>query len=119
VPEPQATGGRSHQGGWASIDLGDRATVYAQRASGRWRLRAARRGDWQVEYVEWPDAAALPTKVQLMTTKPVAVDLRATLAQTESNVDLPDSTFTIAVPANAETISLDDIRRAGPLRDQP
>lgn len=119
VPEPQATGGRSHQGGWASIELGDRATVYLQRAGNRWRLRAARRGDWQVEYVEWPDAAALPTKVQLMTTRPVAVDLGATLAQMESNVDLPDNAFTIAVPANAETISLDDIRRAGPLRGQP
>lgn len=119
VPEPQATAGRTHQGGWASIDLGNRATVYLQRAGNRWWLRAARRGDWQVEYVEWPDAAALPTKVQLRTAQPVMVDLRATLAQTESNVDLPDSTFTIAVPANAETISLDDIRRAGPLRDQP
>jgi hypothetical protein len=119
VPEPQATGGRSHQGGWASIDLGTRATVYLQRAGTGWRLRAARRGDWQVEYVEWPDAAPLPTKVQLVTTQPVMVDLRATLAQTEPNVNLPDSTFTIAVPANAETISLDDIRRAGPLRDQP
>lgn len=119
VPEPQATGGRSHQGGWASIELGNRATVYLQRAGTRWRLRAARRGDWQVEYLEWPDAAPLPTKVQLVTTQPVMVDLRATLAQTESNVDLPDSTFTIAVPAKAETISLDDIRRAGPLREQP
>ena len=93
--------------------------MYLQRAGTRWRLRAARRGDWQVEYVEWPDAATLPTKVQLVTTQPVMVDVRATLAQMESNVDLPDSTFTISVPAKAETISLDDIRRAGPLRDQP
>jgi len=119
VPAPQATGGRSHQDGWASIDLGDRTTIYLQRVGARWRLRAARRGDWQIEYVEWPDASTLPTKVQLMTTKPVAVDLRATLAQMESNVDLPDSAFTVRVPAGAETISLDDIRRAGPLRGQP
>jgi len=119
VPEPQPTAGRSHQGGWASIDLGDRATVYLQQAGNRWRLRAARRGEWQIEYVEWPDEAALPTKVQLTTTKPVAVDLRASLAQVEWNVPLDDTAFTVKVPADAETISLEDIRRAGPLRGQP
>ena len=119
VPEPQPTAGRSHQGGWASIDLGDRATVYLQRAGDRWRLKAARRGQWQVEYLEWPDASALPTRVQLTTTMPVAVDLRASLAQVEWNVPLDDSAFTIKVPPNAETITLEDIRRAGPLRGQP
>jgi len=119
VPEPQATAGRSHASGWASIDLGDRATIYLQRDGSRWRLRAARRGDWQIEYLEWPDTSALPTKVQLMTMKPVAVDLRATLSQTQSNAVLDDADFTVKVPADAETISLDDIRRAGPLRGQP
>jgi len=119
VPEPQPTAGRSHQSGWASIDLGDRATVYLQRAGNQWRLKAARRGEWQIEYVDWPDEAALPAKVQLTTTKPVAVDLRATLAQVESNVAFDDTDFTVKVPANAETITLEDIRRAGPLRGQP
>jgi outer membrane biogenesis lipoprotein LolB len=119
VPEPQATGGRVHTNGWASIELGGRATLYLQRSGSRWRLRAARRGDWQVDYVDWPEGASFPARVEMVATTPVPVELRASLAQTESNVDLPDSAFTVRVPADAEEISLDDIRRAGPLRDQP
>ena len=50
VPEPRATGGRLHGSSWASIDLEGGATLYLQRARDVWRLRAARRGDWLIEY---------------------------------------------------------------------
>jgi hypothetical protein len=119
IPDPRATGGKLHANGWASIELDGRATLYLQRAGAKWRLRAAQRGEWRIEYPEWSDTATFPSRVQLSATRPVAVALIASLAQMESNVDLPDDTFVVEVPANAEALSLEDIRRSGPLKDQP
>ena len=119
IPEPRATGGRLHANGWASIELDGRATLYLQRAGSTWRLRAAQRGEWRIEYVEWSETATFPSRVQLSAARPAVVALSASLAQMESNVDLPDDTFVAKVPANAEVLSLDDIRRSGPLKDQP
>ena len=90
-----------------------------QRAGPKWRLRAAQRGDWRIDYLEWSETATFPSKVQLSASQPAAVALSANLAQMEANVDFPDSAFVVPVPADAEALSLDDIRRAGPLKDQP
>jgi hypothetical protein len=119
VPEPRATGGRSHANGWASIELDGRATLYLQRAGGRWRVRVAQRGDWRIEYLEWAGTATFPSKIQLSAVTPVAVALSTNLAKMEPNVDFDDSDFVVPVPPGAEALSLDDIRRAGPLKEQP
>ena len=116
VSDPRPIGGRTHAGGWASIDLEGDATLYLQRAGGSWRVRAARRRDWRIEYPEWPERAAFPSRVRVLTTAPVAVDLQARLAQVETNVDLDDGTFVVAVPGDAESISIQELRAAGPLR---
>jgi outer membrane biogenesis lipoprotein LolB len=114
VPSPHPTGGRRYAKGWISIDLADAATVYAQQRGTRWQVRAAQRGEWRIEYPEWPATNRFPTRVALTATQPVVVDVRATLSNAEANVDLGD--FAVAVPAGTETIPLDDLRRSGPLR---
>ena len=58
-PEPRATGGRQHGSGWVSIDLDGGATLYLQRARDVWRVRAARQGDWVIEYPAWQVELAL------------------------------------------------------------
>ena len=118
VPSPSPTGGRSHPGGWVSIDLGGAATLYAQRSGNRWRLRAARRGPWRIEYLEWPEASRFPRRIALTADEPVAVDLQATLTEPEANVDLDDDVFVVMVPSDAEVIALERLRQAGPLRSQ-
>ena len=40
VPAGAPVAGRIHQNGWASIDVGDGATLYLQREGSVWRLRA-------------------------------------------------------------------------------
>jgi hypothetical protein len=118
VPSPSPTGGRSHPGGWVSIDLGGAATLYTQRSGNRWRLRAARRGPWRIEYLEWPDASRFPRRIALAADAPVAVDLQATLTEPEANVDLGDDVFVVMVPRDADVIPLEQLRRSGPLRSQ-
>lgn len=117
VPSPRPTAGRLHADGWASIQLADRATLYLQRVGNRWQLRAARRGDWQIEYPEWPASSSFPTRVQLRAERPVAVDLRAGLSQVEADRDLGDEVFTVNVPADAERMTVEQLRQAGPLRE--
>ena len=46
------------------------------------------------------------------------VDLTATLAQLETNTELSADAFTVNVPPGADTISLEELRRAGPLRGE-
>ena len=109
------TTGALHRGNWASIGFEDGATMYLTRAGQNWQLRAARRGPWQIEYEV--GGGTLPAAVTLHADMPVRVDLRAAIAQVETNVDLDASAFTLTVPREAQPLSLDVLRANGPLRD--
>ena len=118
MPAPRATAGRLHANGWASVDLEGGATLYLQRQGGTWRVRAARRDGWQVEYPAWP--GAFPQSMRLRSGSPALdVDLTATISQLEANVDLEASAFTVDVPPGAEPLTIEELRAAGPLREQP
>ncbi len=111
---PVAAGGRLHQGGWASIDLDGGAIVYLRREGAVWRVRAARRGDWQLDYPTWQ--GAFPRVVRLRSGAGM-VDLEATLSQLEANIDLDPAAFEVAAPPGARAITLEQLRDAGPLRE--
>jgi hypothetical protein len=113
VPAPTATAGRLHANGWASIDLAG-ARLYLQRRDDAWQLRAARRDGWQIEYV--PGAGVVPQSVRLQADDPAAmVDLTATLSQVDTNIDLGQGAFDVVVPDTAVPMTLDELRRDGPL----
>jgi hypothetical protein len=117
VPQPTATAGRLHQNGWASIDLGGGATLFLEMADGAWQPRAARRPGWQIEYPAWQ--AGFPRTVRLRSLDAVIdVDLTATVSQLETNVPLDPSAFAVTFPASAMELTLDELRKAGPLRAQ-
>jgi outer membrane lipoprotein-sorting protein len=121
VPAPQPTDSRRHANGWASIDLSGGTTLYlAPAGSGGtssgppWQLRAATRAGWQIEYPSW--SGSFPQIVRLQSTQPgVNVDLTATLSQVETNKDLEDAAFNVTVPTEADPITIDELRDAGPL----
>ncbi len=114
VPMGDATVGRLHANGWASIDLAGGATMYLQRSKDTWIIRAARRAGWQIEYPSW--SGNFPQTVRLQSAEPdVNVDLTASLSQIETNKDLEDAAFNVTVPPGADAITLDELRNAGPL----
>ena len=115
VPDPKPTAGRLHERGWASIDLGEMATVFLQQTSGAWLVRAARRAPWEIEYDQWQ--GGLPRLVRLRALDGQApVDATLAVSQLETNVDVPATAFTLEVPANMAELTLDELRQAGPLR---
>ena len=117
VPAPRPTAGRVHAGGVASLNLEGPATLYLESTRDGWRLRAARRGDWRIDYLDWPESGRYPSRLELTASSPLAVKLTARLAQTEVNVPIPDAAFAVTVPAGADLITIEELRQAGPLRD--
>jgi hypothetical protein len=117
VPDSKPTGGRMHANGWASIDLEGGATMYLQRA-GSWRIRAARRNGWNVDYPVWQ--GTFPQTIRLQSQDERAnVDMTATLSQIEVNVEVDPAAFTVDVPPNASPLTLEELRAAGPLGERP
>lgn len=114
---PRATDGRMHAGGWASIELEGGASLYVRQESGVWRIRAARRGEWEIEYPMWQ--GNFPSVVRLRSeAAPQRIDLTAQVSQLEVNVDLDAGAFTVNVPASARPLSLQELRENGPLGTQ-
>lgn len=115
VPNGVAGAGRLHGNGWASIELGDGATMYLRQVGGKWQTRAARRPSWEIEYDAWE--GGLPRSVRLRSSgaaSPVTVDV--TVSQVEVNVDLPEAAFTLEIPDGVVEMTLEELRQAGPLR---
>ena len=116
VPDPKPAAGRMHTNGWASIDLQGGARLFLRRM-GEWQVRAARRDGWQLEYAT--GQSRFPESVRLVSeSKTVSVDMTATIAQLEANVDLPAAAFRVDVPSDAVPMTLEELRATGPLRVQ-
>jgi hypothetical protein len=116
TPSPAVAGGTLHDRGWASIDLGAGSTIYLQRAGQGWEVRAARRTGWEIEYAMWQ--SGLPRAVRLRSIDgATAVDASVQVSQIETNMDLPASAFEVEVPAGVESLTVEDLRRTGPLRE--
>lgn len=111
--EPSA--GRTLDNGWASVDTGA-TTVFLRQVDGQWRVSAARRGSLTVEYSD--GAGSRPSTVRLRTTAAPGVapaDLTLRISQVDINAPLDDAVFDADVPRDAAPLTLDELRRAGPL----
>ena len=71
--------------------------------------------------VEFADhAGAQPGRIRIRRAAAAdraALDVGVSIGQVETNVTLGDRAFTVDVPADATPITLDELRRSGPLRD--
>lgn len=103
--------GRSYGDDWAAVDSGAGA-VYLHRISGRWRVAAVVRDTLTLQYADFSDGRASTLFV-----KTSVADLALRLSQIEINVTLDPKVFDIAVPGNAVPLTLEELRRAGPLGD--
>jgi hypothetical protein len=93
--------------------------IYLQRdkASSRWRLAAAVHHPstgtpWRAEYRDFQ--TDLPQSVRFVGSAPDSFDLRLALSQVETNVALGAEVFRVDVPADADPITIDELRRARP-----
>ena len=117
IPEPEATGGRSYPGEWSAIDL-RAATAFVRPVDGTLHVVAARRGRLTLAYEEFADG--LPRRVRIVAAArdggaEPSVDLTVRLAQVDVNLPLEASAFTVVVPPDTHPLTLEELRRWGPL----
>ena len=115
----EASSGRLFPGEWAAID-GNGFTGWLRRLDGAWRLVAAVRGPLEIRYEDF--TSSRPSTVRIRTTPAAAgaqADLVLRLSQVDINVPLDPQAFEAEVPADAAPLTLDELRRAGPLGGGP
>jgi outer membrane lipoprotein-sorting protein len=107
------TAGSAYPDGWVAVQFA-RGYAYLRQVSGRWRVAAASEAQIAVHYELDRDGRASAIRV-LVTDPSAAADLTLRISELDVNVALDPRTFAVEVPAGAEPITLDELRRAGPL----
>lgn len=122
APDP-AGGGRSHGPDWRALPLGDGDAFVRRQGTAPWRLVAVvQRGDgsrrpaWRADYSDF--AGDLPRSVRVSGGEGGRrFDLRLVLSQVEINAVLGPDVFTLNVPDAMTPISIEELRRSGPMAE--
>jgi hypothetical protein len=114
VIEPAS--GREYPGGWLAVDGGEGGTTYLREVGGQWRIAAASRASLVVHYEGL--GSGPPAALRLQATGTTAADVTARLSDLQINVPLEAAAFAVDVPEGADPLTLDELRRSGPLGDR-
>jgi hypothetical protein len=97
-------------------DGNDEIYVRRDRQTATWQIVSTlRRGadGWRADYANFD--RGLPRTIHLISAPAGRFDLQLELSQVDVNTPLGPEAFQLQVPATAETISVDELRRSGPL----
>lgn len=108
-----ATGGRMFSNDWAAVDAGG-TTTYLRRIDGRWQVAGAVRGPLTLLYADFTSGLASTIHVR---TGPAA-DITLRVSQLEINAPIDDKAFELNIPNDALPLTLEELRRAGPLGER-
>lgn len=109
------TGGRAYEDGWVAVD-GRGGTTYLRQADGRWRVIAATRPPMTVHYSAFDGSR--PSALRVQASGSSRADVSVQLSDVDINVTLEPAVFQVEIPPGAAPLTLDELRRAGPLGDQ-
>jgi hypothetical protein len=115
LPAAAVASGRSFGNDWAAVDAGG-SSVFLQRTAGRWRVAGARRGAVNVTYADFADGR--PGTVEIHTpalSGASAADLVLRLSDVAIDPAFDSRVFKVEVPRDAVPLTLEELRRAGPL----
>ena len=118
VVAPDSGSGRRLGDDWRmAVEGGHDLYLRREARSAPWRLVAVvhrtAQPAWRAEYRDFVDD--LPRTVRLVSSDPSRFDVRLALSQLEFNATLDPSAFTVNVPAGVDPITLEELRRQGPL----
>ena len=105
-------GGRQYAKGYVAVDT-DGATTYLRRQDNVWRVVAAARAPLTVVYSQFTGGRA--SALRVVSTGNLRTDLTVRLSDVNINVSMDDAVFAVDVPAAAQPLTIEELRRAGPL----
>ena len=122
---PEGAGGRSPDG-WMKVALAGGITAFLARDGDAWRIAAGQRdagsggAAWSVSYAGF--TSGFPGTVTIRQEpsggSPAATALTFLVSQVEANVPIDARAFEVAVPADAQPLTLEELRQSGPLADR-
>ena len=107
------TNGRMFSNDWAAVDV-DRHTTYLRRIDGRWRVGGAVRNPLSLLYADYESGRA--STIHVRTGSDADITLR--VSQLEINTEIPDAAFDLNIPNDAIPLTIEELRRAGPLGER-
>jgi hypothetical protein len=111
-----ANGARSYGNEWLVVDAAHGHMLFLENVGGAWRVRGARTAAFTVIYDEL--GPAQPTRVTIRAAGDVTAEIRLRLSQVEVNSQLGPEAFEVQVPPEATSLTLDELRDAGPLGEK-
>jgi hypothetical protein len=106
--------GRIFSNGWTAVTLPD-ATIYLRRNADRWEVAAATNGPVTVTYADYAAGRPLTIRLRAGSGGTAPADLTLRLSDVEINSTLDPKTFEVDLPAHPVPLTLEELRRAGPL----
>lgn len=94
-------------------------TVYLRQSASVWQVAAAARGEVSVFYSDYANGRPATIRVRATPVSGPAADLTLRLSQVDINSTIDPRAFTPAVPDGAVPLTLEELRRAGPLGGEP
>lgn len=108
--------GRQWGGGWQAVTIGPGRIAYLRTQSGRPVLIAADYGSWRVDYSG--HAAGFPRIVRVRRSGDTAIDITARIEQLEVNTQINPRAWDVAIPSDADPMTLDELRSIAPLAER-
>lgn len=108
------TDGRAFANGWTRVSLAEGTTFLRPRADA-WEIAAATSGPLTVMYADY--AAGRPSTIRLRAESQgrASADVTLRLSDVEINTPLDPRTFLVDLPEHPVPLTLEELRRAGPL----
>jgi hypothetical protein len=113
---PTPTDGKRWPSGWRAVTLGSERVAYLRQQQGSDLVVAADYGPWTVDYRGHVNG--WPREVRVRRREGATVDVTARLGELETNTSIDPRAFSVDVPADAVSMTLDDLGSAAPLAPQ-
>ena len=107
-------GGQRHANNLASVALAD-STAFLQQSDGAWKMAGATGGPLTVAYADYANGRPSTIHLRAESGGRVSADLTLRLSQVEINTTLDAKAFQAEIPERAAPLTLEDLRKAGPL----
>lgn len=105
--------GKQWPGGWQTVALGADRVAYLRQRQGQMVVVAAGYGPWQIDYAE--HLGGYPRVVRVRRSGDATTDVTARVGALEVNTTINPLAFTLAIPPDAEPMTLDQLRSVAPL----